>query len=124
LEVAGKLQIYVTRSTDGGKTWEEAKFLDLLGAPPHFLQHSSGALILVYGKRCDPLGQYARASFDGGKTWTRDQLISPVAPDWDLGYPSSVELSNGDILTVYYQKYEGDDYCSLLSTRWSLEDLK
>jgi hypothetical protein len=42
------------------------------------------------------------------------------APDGDLGYPSSVELSDGSILTVYYQKQAGDKFCSILYTKWEL----
>jgi len=124
LDVPGKLQIYTVESRDGGKTWENAHFLDLLGAPPHFLLHSTGALIMVYGRRCEPMGQYARVSYDQGKTWGDDFMVSPVSSSWDQGYPSTVELKNGDLLTVYYQKYEDDPYCSLLSTHWSLKEAK
>ena len=70
------------------------------------------------------MGQYARVSHDFGKTWGKDVLIGPEAPDWDHGYPSSVELKNGDILTVYYQKYGGDSYNSILSTRWNLSEIE
>ena len=42
----------------------------------------------------------------------------------DQGYPSSVELSNGDILTTYYQRAPGDDYPSVLYTRWSLDEIQ
>lgn len=61
-------------------------------------------------------GSYVKRSRDGGKTWGKESIIGPEAPDWDLGYPSSVELSDGSILTVYYQKYPGDSYTSILST--------
>jgi sialidase-1 len=44
------------------------------------------------------------------------------APDTDLGYPSTVELSDGSLLTVYYQKYAGDEKCSILQTRWRLKN--
>ena len=36
-------------------------------------------------------------------------LLFDDAPDTDLGYPSTVELSDGSLLTVYYQKYAGDE---------------
>ncbi|MBR7164811.1 MAG: exo-alpha-sialidase [Clostridia bacterium] len=124
ITVPGKLRIYTTISHDQGKTWEESHFLDLLGAPAHMIQHSSGAVVMVYSRRCEPMGQYARVSHDFGKTWGKDVLIGPEAPDWDHGYPSSVELKNGDILTVYYQKYGGDSYNSILSTRWNLSEIE
>ncbi len=120
----GQLRTYTTFSNDGGKTWTKPEPLEgVYGAPPHFLLHSSGALILTYGRRrYGKQGQYARISRDGGKTWGKDFLISPEAPDWDQGYPSSVELKNGDIFTLYYQKYEGDNYPSLLATTWNLDE--
>ena len=120
----GRLRTYTTFSYDDGKTWTQPEALEgVYGSTPHFLLHSSGALIMVYQRRrVDPQGQYARISRDGGKTWGKDFLVSPVAPDWDHGYPSSVELENGDIYTVYYQKCQGDHYPSLLGTRWNLDE--
>lgn len=115
-------KIYTTFSKDGGKNWERANLLDLCGAPPHMLKHSSGALIMVYGRRMDPMGQYALVSYDNGRTWGEDFIVSPPAPDWDQGYPSSVELSDGEILTIYYQKFPGDTHNSILYTRWSLPE--
>ena len=35
-------------------------------------------------------------------------------PDGDLGYPATVELSDGSLFTVYYQKVVGYGKCSLL----------
>ena len=42
------------------------------------------------------------------------------APDWDLGYPSTVELGDGSLFTVYYQRDAPDEHCSLLWSRWQL----
>lgn len=118
------LKIYTTRSSDDGKTWSEPELLDLFGAPPHLLEHSSGALILAYSRRKAPMGQYVRVSYDNGVSWSEDTRISSDPPDWDHGYPTSVELENGDILTVYYQKCDGDDFNSIHSIRWNLSELK
>ena len=120
----GNRKIFTFRSKDGGKTWSEAKFVDGWGCPPHFLEHSSGAVILVYGKRCEVMGQFVRVSYDGGVTWSEETRLGPEAPDWDQGYPSSVELDGGDILTVFYQKCPGDKFNSLHSVRWNLDELK
>lgn len=114
------LAVYLTRSADGGKTWETPVSMDICGAPPHFLLHSSGAVVMTYGCRKAPCGQRAKISYDGGMSWSEERTIGPESPDWDCGYPSSVELSDGSILTVYYQKYPGDAYNSILSTRWEL----
>lgn len=112
--------VYTTVSKDGGRTWSVPQPTGVVGTPPHFLFHSSGAVVLTYGRRAKPCVECARVSRDGGRTWGEEIVISQESPDWDLGYPSSVELSDGSILTVYYQKYEDDTYNSILSTRWEL----
>ena len=118
------MSIYTTVSHDGGKTWEPAQYTGIDGAPPHLLQHSSGAVIMVYSQRCASNASYARVSYDNGKTWSEEKKIGLDSPDWDHGYPSTVELSNGDLLTVYYQKCPGDTYNSVHSVRYSLDELK
>lgn len=120
----GGITIYLTRSTDGCKTWSRPeRMTDLLGAPGHLMQHSSGAVVMTYGRRVDRKGQYARISRDSGLTWSEDIPVSPEAPDGDHGYPSTVELSDGGLYTVFYQKYPGDDYASILASRWTLPQL-
>lgn len=110
-----------TGSDDGGRTWTPARPLGFHGSPPHLMLHSTGALVCVYGYRLTPFGQRAMVSRDGGQTWTTDLVLRDDGPDADLGYPSSVELSDGSILTVYYQKPASpQDKCGLLWTRWSL----
>jgi hypothetical protein len=110
-----------TESDDGGRTWTPARALGFHGSPPHLLLHSTGALICVYGYRLEPFGQRAMISRDGGQTWSTDHVLRDDGPGSDLGYPSSVELGDGSILTVYYQKPGSvQDKCGLLWTRWTL----
>jgi hypothetical protein len=65
-------------------------------------------------------------SYDFGKTWEDDYILHNTKneDDWDLGYPSTVELDDGSLMTVYYQKYEDDEKCSMLYTKWQLEEKK
>ena len=112
-----------TISEDRGHTWSPPIALGFHGSPPHLLMHSSGALICAYGYRKGPYGQRAMISRDGGDSWQYDLILRDDGPDSDLGYPSSVELPDGDILTVYYQKESSGGQCALLWTRWSLPDL-
>ena len=110
-----------TESEDHGNTWTPARPLGFHGSPPHLLRHSSGILVCVYGYRQEPFGQRAALSKDEGKTWTHDFIIRNDGPDLDLGYPASVELLDGDIFTVYYQKVNNsNEKCSLLWSRWRL----
>ena len=116
--------IYTTFSDDGGKTWTMPKPTGASGTPPHFLLHSSGAVIMTHGRRAATNYEIAMISWNGGESWSEEIVISPESPDWDLGYPSSVELSDGSVLTVYYQKYGNDTYNSILYTKWQLPDRK
>ena len=115
--------IFSTSSEDGGKTWSIAKPTGVEGSPPHLIMHSSGALVCVYGRRKYPFGEMAMISFDNGETWEKDFVLRDDGIDSDLGYPCSVELSDGRIFTVYYQKVPGDRKCSILWTRWRLPGL-
>ncbi|MBP3919331.1 MAG: exo-alpha-sialidase [Clostridia bacterium] len=120
--------IYTTVSKDQGKTWSEWRNLGVCGSPPHLLRHSSGAIICSFGRRTPPFGERAIVSYDNGETWTEEYNIDDRAKDGDLGYPASVELDDGSIMTVYYQKVyhaEEDRYDgkpSILYTRWRLND--
>jgi hypothetical protein len=110
-----------TESLDGGKTWSEARPMGIDGMPPHLLRHSSGAIILSYGRRIKPgCGERVAISHDEGVTWEKDIILRDDSPERDLGYPSSVELSDGSIFTMYYQKANEGEKCSLLWTRWTL----
>jgi len=122
LKAAGLLDFSImqTESTDGGRTWSVPKPLGFHGSPPHLLRHSSGLLILTYGYRQSPYGQRVAFSRDDGKTWDHNWIIRDDGPDGDLGYPSTVELADGSLFTVCYQKAAAGEKCSLLWSRWHL----
>lgn len=115
------LRIATAVSRDGGKTWGSVKCTDALGAPPHLLKHSSGALICSFGRRELPYGVRAMLSRDGGESWSEEYILDERAKLWDFGYPSTVELDDGSLLTVYYQRYDDDAHCSILYTKWNPE---
>ena len=119
--------MFSTSSEDGGRTWSPWRPTGVSGSPPHLLLHSSGALICAFGRREPPFGERAMVSYDGGKTWADEYVLDGRPKDSDLGYPSSVELPDGSIMTVYYQKYvqpDGgcDPFTSILYTVWRLKD--
>ena len=102
--------IYLSRSTDGGKTFSTPVETGWTGAPPHIFVTKSKVVVIVYGKRCDAYGEYARISNDSGYTWS-DEILLHSAPNGDLGYPCTTQNANGELVTVYYQKEElFDDY--------------
>ena len=116
-----KFCTYQSISKDDGVTWTEPVFIGE-GSPPHVFRHSSGALVLTYTIRSKDFGQRARVSYDEGKTWSDEIVLCTNAVNWDSGYCSSVELDDGSIYTVYYQKADGDKYCSLMYTNWNLPE--
>ncbi len=111
--------MYQTVSEDGGRTWSMPVSLNVAGSPPHLMKHSSGAVICSFGRREEPFGERALVSRDNGATWEDEYILHETAP-CDLGYPASVELPDGDILTVYYQVVEGDGFTSIQYTKWTL----
>ena len=115
--------VYTTFSDDGGYTWSMPKCTELDGSPPHLMVHSSGAVILSYGCRNgNKKSERAAVSYDGGETWAEDYELNADIPYNDLGYPATVELSDGSLLTVYYQCAPLDNWCSVLQTKWKLKE--
>lgn len=114
-----------TMSEDGGRSWSTAEPFGFHGSPPHLLLHSSGALVCVYGYRKEPFGERVMISRDKGKSWAYNYILRDDGPDRDLGYPASVELADGSVFTIYYQKRESaDEKCSLLWSRWTLPEAR
>ena len=114
--------IWQTVSADGGASWSCPEFR-CFGSPPQLLRHSSGILIASYGCRRAPFGQRVMFSTDEGTSWDTDWIIRDDAPDADLGYPCSVELDDGSILTLYYQHEPGNPNAALLLSHWNLPQL-
>ena len=101
--------LWESYSDDGGETWADPFPTPLWGFPPHLMLHSDGRVVVVYGRRKPPYGQRAAVSPDG-ITWREgDEIVlRDDAPNEDLGYPASVELTDGRVLTVYYQSHPSD----------------
>lgn len=123
VEGNGYFSTYQSESTDGGKTFTKPHALleKRGGAPAHLLMLADGTLISVFGYREEPYGIGMMASRDGGETWTQGGLIYENGINPDLGYPASVQLENGDILTVYYAKPEKNSPAVIMQTIWSLD---
>ena len=118
----GELQeryLYQSESVDGGKTWTPAYRTPIRGFPPHLISLPDGRLLVVYGRRFPPYGQWACISDDAGESWeTRGEFLLSKAPSDDLGYPASVWLGDGSILTIYYQIDQPGEATCLMGTKW------
>lgn len=121
---------YQSESNDGGKTFSEpVRILPFGGgAPTHLMLHSSGKLIATYSYRMQPFGIKVMVSDDLGKTWCEKALsLYETETSPDLGYPCSVELKDGNILTVFYARsgkagFEMGVPCEIYQTIWNIED--
>jgi sialidase-1 len=110
-----------THSTDGGDTWAQPYSIGVWGLPSHLLRLSDDRLLMTYGHRRDPLGNQARLSEDNGKTWSEAMVIYGDATSGDLGYPSTVETSAGQFVTVWYEKLKGSSFAQLRMANWRLK---
>lgn len=110
-----------THSDDGGRTWTAPYSIGVWGYPSHLLRLNDDRLLMTYGHRRDPIGNLARVSDDGGRTWSNPLTISDDASSTDLGYPSTVQLSDGSLLTVWYEKMAGGTNAVLRQAHWQLE---
>jgi hypothetical protein len=96
------------RSDDDGKTWSKGKPLSPQGQEnAHLLELKDGRILCSFTSRIPGLfGVVLRMSGDGGQSWSCPVvLISMPGRDWhktDCGYPSSVQLDDGTIVTAYY----------------------
>ena len=119
----GIFTTYQSESTDGGHTFTNPRQLlaDRGGAPAHLLKLRDGTLISVYGYREAPYGIKVMFSFDNGENWDIGHDIYVNGVSSDLGYPASVELENGDILTVFYAKPVQGSPAVIMQTIWNFE---
>lgn len=116
--------IFKSESFDKGHTWTDpVQILDRLGgSPPHMLKTSSGLLVCTYGYREAPFGVRVIFSNDDGNTWSAPQDLYVNGVCGDLGYPSSVELYNGDILTVFYAHPTDRSPAVIMQQKWRIEN--
>ena len=119
---SGLFTVFQTVSTDGGRSWSAPVQLlsDRGGSPPHLYLHSSGVLISAYGYRTAPFGVRVMFSTDLGKTWKTDIPLWDKGVSSDLGYPATVELADGSLLTVFYAKDTADGPAVIKQIRWRI----
>jgi sialidase-1 len=110
-----------SESSDGGKTWSAPRSIGVWGLPSHLLRLADDRLLMTYGHRRAPLGNQARVSSDHGRTWSQPILVSSDGVSGDLGYPSTVQLDDGTLVTVWYENMADSPYAVLRQARWTLE---
>jgi len=89
------------RSTDDGQTWtDEGLVAGYHQHPPHLLRLKDQRLLLTYGNRRDGSIE-ARLSENNGKAWGAPLKLYTTGPG-DMGYPSTAQLPDGKLVTVFY----------------------
>jgi len=89
-------------SEDGGRTWRFISRINDHGDTVHLNKLEDGRLVCVYGYRRPPYGIRARVSEDKGSTWGPELILRDDGGSWDIGYPRTVEIKEGQILAAYY----------------------
>jgi len=117
-----KANYFQNLSTDGGRTWGETRDSGLWcggSSPPDLKLLADGRVLLTRGYRREPFGVRCHVSEDEGQTWTKEIVLRDDGLDRDVGYPSTIQFDDGQLLTVYY--WHGEDQVRHLQrTHWEL----
>ena len=109
------LELFV--SEDEGRTWSQQGPLTAPQQHPgHLLRLEDGRILLTFGMR-DVGAIGIRVSNDEGRTWQPQDVLVHLGQG-DLGYPASVQLPDGSLVTAYY--YSSPEY-HMGVVRWSLD---
>ena len=92
------------RSDDNGVTWQKPEpVTERNEINGHLNRLADGRLLLSYGVRVNGRrGVLAKFSSDDGRSWGEPLRIAHTADGGDCGYPSSVQLADGSIVTAWY----------------------
>lgn len=115
--------LYQSVSCDGGVTWSKPVQIvrDDSGAPGHLFMHSSGTLISTFSHRSKPYGIWAVFSTDNGKTWSEESIIFEGKDTDDLGYPSTIELDDGSMITAFYTRENDYVPAVIMQQKWTFD---
>jgi hypothetical protein len=122
--------IYQVVSDDGGYTFSTPKRLSLWGYPSHLINLRDGRVLATWGYRRNEFGVKACVSEDG-VTWDVNRAFSlhegGQGPSWErqwwhTGYPTTAQLADGSLLTVYHLFSQEDQPRQYVeAVRWEIE---
>jgi len=104
MAIGGTGELTQSWSDNAGLSWSALEQTGIFGQPAHLLKLADGSLLCTYGYRKQPYGIRACVSYDEGKTWdTKNEIVlKEGARFWDMGYPVSLQKSDGEIVSFYY----------------------
>jgi len=111
-------------SHDGGLTWSKGHPV-ALGYPTHLLRLADGRMLMTYGWRLDPCGIRARLAQSCNSWGPEMKLLETDAGMGegcgDIGYPSTAQLADGTLITLFYQMHPVVKTCRLRWIKWELD---
>ncbi len=115
----GNDHLWQATSDDKGATWHGLKDTGVQGHPPDLLRLQDGRILLSYGFRHPTPGVRAVVSNNEGESWDLQHIyeLRGGGGGFDLGYPHSVQLKDGTVVTVYYF-FEPGGMQFIAATRW------
>lgn len=91
------------KSNDGGQSWNFIEDVSLLNQiPASIIKLKDGKILMCYGVRNNQKSIMYRISEDNGDSWSQPDILVVLDETGDMGYPSSVQLEDGTIVTAYY----------------------
>ena len=117
------VHIELFSSLDDGRTWQRKMPLSLpMQVTGNLAALSDGRVLFSYGNRCwNNFGVDVRMSDDKGETWSPPIRIADC-PRYDCGYPSSVQLPNGKVITAHYTQVSEDFHYEMRMASWNPGD--
>ncbi len=122
-EVDHAFTMYFCHSYDGGRTWTVPAPSHISGSPPHLMLLPDNRVLCTYARREQPFGIRAMISADGGKSFGEEMVLDSaeeLSYAGDIGYPATVTLGDGSLLTVYYRIVGQDPAPSIVCVKWKL----
>ncbi len=97
-------EVWVSSSTDAGFTWSKTRQISPVnGHPGDLCLLPDGKVLLTVGNRIGPFGVVGIVGTRAGEfDWAKRFTLVDDASSRDCGYPSSIALKDGRVLTLYY----------------------
>ena len=115
--------LYQVHNWERGEPWEPTRKMPFGGTSPSLCRLADGRVLCTYGYRKPPYGIRACLSWNEGVSWEYEDIfvLRTDGGGWDLGYPSTVQMADGSLLTAYYFHTKQDRLRRIELTRWTID---
>ena len=86
--------IYISRSSNGGKTWTKPTPINTIGSNPNLVALQNGVLVMTFGRPA----AWLMFSADNGKTWRNKTALSRSTDN----YTDLVPIASDKVLALYF----------------------